>query len=279
MGPTTRAVGAIVLTATWLAGSGRPAAAGQRGARDDLAGLLTSLHLTGAGTEQWLDRLAPAGRTGRPAHERLIAVTVDGATVAIVDGTARRVPLGRALDARCLQPGAGIVLVHNHPHSLGLSADDLSQLAKPGVAAVVAIGLDGSLYAAAAARRFPGDAFRDLIYAPALAEAGQQMRHERAGLAEDDPGGWMPHLMGLALAEAGVIEYRATLAPDRQAAFDRDRPALGRVIAVAEYYVRRRLRARGSIRRVHKVRLCQLESHIAGLLQRPSGGMMRTSRL
>ena len=44
------------------------------------------------------------------------------------------------------------VLVHNHPSSVGLSAADIGQLSKPGVAAIVAIGHDGSVFVASAGR-------------------------------------------------------------------------------------------------------------------------------
>ena len=47
--------------------------------------------------------------------------------------------LAPTVDTLLLQPGARITIVHTHPDSVGLSVLDLLQLAKPGVAAIVAI--------------------------------------------------------------------------------------------------------------------------------------------
>ena len=154
----------------------------------------------------WLNRLTngrvePVGN----APERLIAVTAHGDILAEIDGAGSHVVLGVALDARCLQPGAEIVLVHNHPSSTGLSLYDLGQLAKPGVRAIVAIGHDGSLYAAAAGPRYPGDQFGDHMYLPARAEAEGELR--RVAAYTTDLRAFLPHVMSTALAQAGVPEF------------------------------------------------------------------------
>ena len=52
-----------------------------------------------------------------------------------------------------------VVLVHNHPANAGLSAADTQQLAKPGVAAIVAVGHDGSVFIASAGPRLNRDFF------------------------------------------------------------------------------------------------------------------------
>lgn len=234
MGRRAAAWGAMLVVVLGIDGAGGRAQAGQPAA-DDLPTLLTAIHATGTGVQEWLDRLAPGLRVSGSAAERLLAVTVNGQLLASVDGASSHVALGPALDEQCQQPGAGIVLVHNHPSSTGLSADDLSQLAKPGVAAIVAIGHDGSIYSAAAARRYPAGQFVEKVYTPARADADKEMRVQRTSLADARLADWMPHVMALALAKAGVIEYQATLAADRLAAFQRDRTALGRVIAAAEH--------------------------------------------
>jgi hypothetical protein len=208
----------------------------QPAASPELSQLLGALHLTAAGVGEWRDRLVRASRPGAVSAdgERLIAVTPDGRIMAELEGAGAQVALGVALDARLLQPGADIVLVHNHPSSTGLSMDDLGQLAKPGVLAVVAIGSDGSVYAAAAGPRFPGDRFRDYVYVPARAAAERELRFNAAGNTTELRA-FLAHVMSLALAQARVIVYQATLGADRQVAFDRDGLSLGRVTAAAKH--------------------------------------------
>jgi hypothetical protein len=203
----------------------------------DLSGLLAALHLTGKGVSEWRDRLGGVPRAGLPNRdgERLIAVTTDGRTVAEVEGEGGHVALGVALNARLRQPGADIVLVHNHPSSTGLSIDDLYVLAKPGVLAIVAIGQDGSVYAAAAGPRYPGDRFSDKVYAPARAAADRELRLNAPAENTTDLRPFLAHVMSLALAQTRVIEYRATLGADQQVAFDRNRLSLGRITAVAKH--------------------------------------------
>jgi hypothetical protein len=206
----------------------------------DLSGLLTALHLTETGVQDWRDRLESAPQAGVMSRngERLIAVTADGRAVAELEGAAAQVSLGATLDARLLQPDADIVLVHNHPSSSGLSMDDLGQLAKPGVLAIVAIGDDGSVYAAAAGPRFPGDRFRDYVYAPAQAAAERELRFNAAAGNATDLRPFLPHVISLALAQVRVIVYHATLGADCQVAFDRDRLSLGHITAAANHGLR-----------------------------------------
>jgi hypothetical protein len=209
----------------------------QPAAAPELSRLLAALHLAGAGVGEWRDRLVHASQPGvvNAEGERLIAVMPDGRILAELEGAGAQVALGAALDARLLQPGADIVLVHNHPSSTGLSMDDLGQLAKPGVLAIVAIGHDGSVYAAAAGPRFPGDRFRDYIYAPARAAAERELRFSAVPGNTTELRTSLAHVMSLALAQAHVIVYQATLGADRQVAFDRDRLSLGRITAAAKH--------------------------------------------
>src|SRR5262245_35125573 len=201
--------------------------AAAQGPRADLKGLASDLRLTGGGVQSWMDALGVSGNAS--ATERLLAVTRDGRRIASRDGSRQHVPLGAEFDQQLLTAGAGITLVHNHPGSVGLSADDLLQLAKAGVVAVIAIGHDGSVYMAAAGPRFDRDRFEDLQYAPVRAEVERKLREARASaaIAPAVSDAYQAHVVSLALAKAHVIEYRATLAPDRKGGYDRARVVLG----------------------------------------------------
>jgi hypothetical protein len=227
---------ATVLTVVVVNMAATQAEVEQPAASPDFSRLLAALHLTGAGVAEWRDRLerASAGVISTDG-ERLIAVTPGGRLIAEREGEGAQVALGATLDARLVQPDGDIVLVHNHPSSTGLSMDDLGQLAKPGVLAVVAIGHDGSVYAAAAGPRFPGDRFRDYVYAPARAAADRELRLNALAGNATVLRGLLAHVMSIALAQARVIEYQATLGADRQVAYDRNRQPLGRITAAAKH--------------------------------------------
>ena len=226
---------ATVLTVVVVNMAATQAEVEQPAASPDFSRLLAALHLTGAGVAEWRDRLerASAGVISTDG-ERLIAVTPGGRLIAEREGEGAQVALGATLDARLVQPDGDIVLVHNHPSSTGLSMDDLGQLAKPGVLAVVAIGRDGSVYAATAGPRFPGDRFSDYVYAPARAAAERELRFNATGNTTELRA-FLAHVMSLALAQARVIVYQATLGADRQVAYDRNRQPLGRITAAAKH--------------------------------------------
>ena len=90
--------------------------------------------------------------TDREPSEHLLVVSRDRQIVARREGGVQNVSVDSELDRRLLMAGSDLTLIHNHPVGVGLSPDDLSHLAKPGVLAMVAIGHDGSVYIAAAGR-------------------------------------------------------------------------------------------------------------------------------
>jgi len=195
--------------------------------------LLRELALTDRGSRDWLERLG--ARDGGPARERLIAITRTGAIVGSLDGDATHVSLTPSLDLMLSVEMPALILVHNHPNSTSLSGDDLSQLDKPAVVAVVAVGHDGSIYAAARGSRFDsswcgGDRYAELraVILTALvndADAGYRPPFKATSFST--------HLAALALARAGVIDYVATMAPDRRAAYDDRRALFGRIVVSA----------------------------------------------
>ncbi|HKW01220.1 MAG TPA: hypothetical protein VJN96_15450 [Vicinamibacterales bacterium] len=204
-----------------------------------LQSLLRQLSLTAEGSQGWLDRLG--AWEGGPAHERLLAVTETGAVVHSLDGDANSVVITPEFDHDLLQDGASLVLVHNHPTGTSLSGNDLSHLGKSGVLAVVAIGHDGSIYAASRGARFDalwceadryGVLRKDVRWAMLLEGTfteGLQYPFES----------YAAHLAALALFKAGVIDYSVRMAPGRRAAYDERRTAFGRIAEFAAARVRK----------------------------------------
>lgn len=172
----------------------------------DLSELAERLQLTDAGVWRWLDRL---GAEDGSRAERLLALESTGKILIERRGDDSTVRVDPELDDLLLRPGAGIVLVHNHPASVGLSLADLRHVHKPGVVAVVAIGHDGSVFIAAAGPRFDHSGAADLHYPVALAEIRDRLRREwpsgRLSIAASDA--HTSHLVTLAFARARVVQY------------------------------------------------------------------------
>src|SRR5262245_7044423 len=134
-----------VLVAGWLtvaavAGTGLGYAQEQP---KTLKELVTRLNVAGQGAGAWLEQLGVTSM--QPPAERLLILTVTGGPLTERTGGASSVVIDADLDRLLRTPGMSAVLVHNHPSSVGLSAADIGQVAKPGVAAIVAIGPAGSV--------------------------------------------------------------------------------------------------------------------------------------
>lgn len=187
-----------------------------QGDRQVLADLVEKLGLTPAGAPGWLLKLGVGSGSHRKT-ERLLLVTLAGDTILEVDGVDQHVPASDDLNARLYGAGAGLVLIHNHPSSTGLSANDLMQLGKPRVSAVAAIGHDGSIYVAAAGARYAGHAFERVQYRVACSQVEQRLFFYLEGPTARP---WrasasllLAHLVARALSQASVIEYVAFLSP------------------------------------------------------------------
>jgi hypothetical protein len=111
--------------------------------------------------------------------------------------------------------------VHNHPGNTGLSEPDLYQLGHPGVARVIAVGNDGSLYEARRGAAFDAATFERLVYPAARAALKRRLAQstELCVKLDDRINTHFAHALALSLAKAGVIEYRAQLDPQREAAW------------------------------------------------------------
>lgn len=201
------------------------------------------LRVEDADAAQWLDALGVvAGAGERDSRERLIVVAADGKVTRIVDGQVSHITLSADLDRALAQPGAGLTLVHNHPASHGLSPDDLGQLGKAGVRMVVAVGHDYSMYAAMRGARFPAEGFEGLddnAYRRARAQADRVLAGERDPRLRAAFDTHLHHVLGTALARAGILDYRARLGADRRTSFNDARLFLARVRDAAEVAARR----------------------------------------
>ena len=199
--------------------------------------------IANADASRWLEILGvPKGAGRSHTRERLIVVDKDGRTVQSVDGAESHVVLSVDLDRLLTTPGASLTLVHNHPAGNGLSSDDLSQLEKAGVAMVVAIGHDGSMYSAARGNRFPAtdfSGFDDSVYGVARRNAEQVLKTEREASARAAYDSHVQHVLATALDAAGVLDYAAALGPERRVSFSNARVFLARVRDAAAKAARR----------------------------------------
>jgi len=172
------------------------------------------------------------GRAGKlPETETLIALASDGTIVDAIIGTRSEVALSASFDAPLQHAGSRVVLVHNHPSSVGLSGADLGQLGKAGVSAIVAIGHDGSMYAASAGPAFDPVHFESTTYPAVTTAVVQQMLVEspssRIPMTMFSP--YVEHVAALALHKARVIDYHAQLGYARCVAYDRLAVSCGHV--------------------------------------------------
>lgn len=220
-----------LLFACWIAFgvSSRASAAGPPPI--DLSKLASSLDLTERGAARWLSRLEAVG--SGPSAERLLAVTATGEPLMEREGGPSSVSVGVEMDRLLLQQDRFVVLMHNHPSNAGLSAADIGQLAKPGVAAIVAVGHNGSVFAAAPGRRMDPDHVEERQYPQASTEVTRR-------LLKDWPSDHMPfaiadahlsHLVAQALAKGGVIDYWFTLRGASRESYEKGRLVFGQVVA------------------------------------------------
>jgi hypothetical protein len=200
-----------------------------------------------AESETKLAVLGPADRWRRliagdnrklPRHERLIVTDAGGRILLQADGSARGVVIPPAWISLLRDPGAGLILAHNHPAGHSLSFDDLSHLGKGGVAMLVVVGHDGSLYAAAEGPSYRRASFA-AIYMAATREVERQVPLHQVAAGTVDV--HRNHLVALALARAGVILYRSELGADRSRIYNLYAGRCDEIVRAAEAAVRQLL--------------------------------------
>ena len=199
----------------------------------DLPRLVAGLDLTEAGARRWLAQLVIDGDNA--SLERLLAVTDTGAPLVRREGGKSSVRIDRKLDTLLLRHDMAIVLVHNHPANSGLSRNDLWQLTKPGVAAIIAIGHEGSVFVASAGPRLDRDFFEESQYQVAKTELVKRLRAEwpsgRLSAAVSDA--HLSHLVTRVLEKAGIVRYWFKLRGAGRESYERARVIFGQVVESA----------------------------------------------
>lgn len=179
----------------------------RQNARTAVSALATTLDLSEAGAKRWLKRL---GVTPKGAQvERLLVMSATGEVLIERHGDQSSVTVDAEIDNLLYRSDKALVLIHNHPASVGLSFADMLHLTKPGLAAIVAVGHDGSVFAAAAGPRIDRLWFADEQYAIAKAEVVRRLRADwPVGSVSIRPGdAHTSHLIALTLAKARIIDY------------------------------------------------------------------------
>jgi len=174
-----------------------------------------------AEAESWLAALRASG-TPDLKLERVLVVDADGQVLDRADGERSTIAFPDRFLRFLRQPTPSVSLVHNHPGNTGLSEPDLYQLGHPGVARVIAVGNEGSLYEARRGSAFDAVTFQQVTY-PAAVKALNRTVFQRTlpSVKRDEHiDTHFAHALAISLARAGVLEYRAVLDPQRQAAWN-----------------------------------------------------------
>jgi hypothetical protein len=222
-----------------------------------MAGAVEGRQAPGAGSER---RLAfPEGRAAGlsgsyweaalanggppPRHERLLVVMPDGRVRDVVEGERDHVLLPAELSRELAERRLDATLVHNHPLGGSLSGADLVHLGKVGVASVIAVGADGSVYEASAGPAV--DQFSGSVHLLLAHRIRQRLTSEawREGI---DPAALWPHaahVIAQALHRARFIEYRTRPSLTVRLAWLRFRDLFDRVIATEASRLEQDLRA------------------------------------
>jgi len=165
-----------------------------------------------------------------------LAIAIDETTGAIIDtvpGGPGQVTLSTTILAALDDPARAVRLIHNHPSGGSLSLEDLSVATRPGAAQVEAVGHDGSTYRAKSlVTDIPRlNALHDVAWLEAATWLPVRAGH--GGISLEAKAALELHVINLALADAGVITYRAVLSAPRQALWDAYRDTLRLAVARA----------------------------------------------
>lgn len=208
-----------------------------QGRRVDLRMVLSTLDLTDGGAAKWLERLQWNGHDG--PSERLVAVSLTGELLLEIKGDRSSVHVNADLDRLLIRADDSIILVHNHPANVGLSAADIGQLGKPGVAAIVAIGHDRSVFVAMRGNRARAGFLIDRQYEDVRSETQRRLRTILPdGVRVADAAAQFSHLVCRALDRAGVIQYWSELRGPTRWSYEAARRAFGQVVEGTAAWVR-----------------------------------------
>jgi hypothetical protein len=182
--------------------------------------------ITGSHLEHVAQDIMARGRD--KGQEIVVVVDRQGRVVVEAWGNATRVD-SRDVNASVAEQGANLTLLHNHPRSLPPAPDDVMMLARSGLAAIGALGHDGSMFLVARGDAFDPDTLHDCVYAALSAATGKLMGVEDSVVAL----ALVQHAMMLALHESGIVEYRFLLKDFLVSAIARHHKPLAKAVSAA----------------------------------------------
>jgi hypothetical protein len=183
-----------------------------------------------------------------PRHERLLIVAADGRVLDVVDGTKNGVLLPAGLSAVLETRALDVTLVHNHPSPVGLSGSDLRQLVRKGVARIIAVGSDGSVYEAAPDARI--DRLDSTFYQAVRRRVEDRLLTEAmwTGESVESLAPHVCHLVSAVLQRVRVIDYRLTPSVGVRVDLDRYRDLFERVTSTEAFHLLKALEAAAGTR-------------------------------
>jgi hypothetical protein len=176
------------------------------------------------------------GNGQKTGHEHMVALDLQTGK-RLAQGTSNepgRVYIPDELTRLANDPARKIAYHHNHPDSFSLSPGDLAVMGKrPGLFQVMVYGHDGS--------RFRAER-RDFLYFEVALEAAKHGIWQQTGLARRR-GLFLEsleaHLINLALARAGIIDYQFELDETRQRFYADEQVALDNMVDTAVLKIKR----------------------------------------
>ena len=157
------------------------------------------------------------------ANNRERMILIDDATgreLGRVDGTQSSVAFTDEMKRILQDPSNSARIIHNHPLSMSLSLSGLIAVkAHKGASAIEAIGHDGSLYIGGAG---VGGIADGVTYSAAIKAVQIAFMAEvvAGNMSAHQAGDMFWHAVNTALAQAGIISYRAILSVRRQETLD-----------------------------------------------------------
>jgi hypothetical protein len=191
-----------------------------------------------------IQALAAVRASEFPPVEHLVALRPDGSVLWQLRGESGYVRIEPDADAALYEPGSNLVLVHNHPTGVSLSLADLENLAKPGVAAMIVVGHDSSVYLAERGAGYDGVRLAGSIHTIARRAVSDQIARDRPSTPIPSAAidSHLDHLVLAALHEAGLLRYQAILATSRRRTYDDYRRVFNRSIEAARGRIRAAMR-------------------------------------
>ncbi|MDR1648464.1 MAG: hypothetical protein LBR88_10630, partial [Zoogloeaceae bacterium] len=174
-------------------------------------------------------------KAGRETERAVVIDTATGKELSRVISKERDIiPLPNEISDLLDDRQSSLSLLHSHPDSLSLSPQDLSLLARPGAAKIVAYGYDKSWFAA---EKGANMAKLMKVMEAAVEESDHQLDIlNRRGLHIYD---MEAHLFNLALDRAGIVRYKYALDSRRGRLYTQENKVLDDAVAAIAWAMER----------------------------------------